>query len=272
MRQVLETLWDATDDLPWSMLAFDEIEMDSLRWRTFRAVAEARACKIIQRAKWQVARVAVGDDMDAYLAALPSNHRRNVRSKERKLDAAGEVEFLAYRPQDDLQTERLVREGFLVEDLSWKGAENSSVNRTPGALDYYTRLALEAARLGHLELLFLKLNGRSIAFAFNLFAKGCHFGLKMGYDPQFSRFAPGVQLVSRNLRRLHADREASVFDFYGPLLSWSAKFATHTYRIARLLTALPGTGSKLALSTYAPLAGIFRHSTADSGWAATPSG
>jgi CelD/BcsL family acetyltransferase involved in cellulose biosynthesis len=254
------------------MLALDEIELDSRRWLAFRAVAESRACKIVQRPQWQVARVAVGDDMEAYLASLPPDHRRNVRSKERKLAAAGEVEFLVYRAEDDRQTAQLVRDGFGIEDLSWKGAESSSVIRTPGALDYYTRLALEAAQLGHLELLFLKLNGRPIAFAFNLFAKGCHFGLKMGYDPQFSSFAPGVQIVSRNLRRLHADREATAFDFYGPLMRWSEKFATHKYRVGRLLTALPGTGSKLALSTYAPFANIFATSTAGGDVAATPTG
>jgi CelD/BcsL family acetyltransferase involved in cellulose biosynthesis len=57
-----------------------------------------------------------------------------------------------------------------------------------------------AAGQGWLRLWFLRLDGTPIAFAYGLEHDGVYFSLKVGFDPGYARFGPGIVLMQDRIR------------------------------------------------------------------------
>src|SRR5207245_258118 len=100
--------------------------------------------------------------------------RRQMRRIERHAEDDGGAMLLVYREIEPPDVEPLLRRGFAVEDASWKSRAGTSVLKSPATLGFYIEQARQLAAWGDLQLSFLELDGRPIAFEYGWNAKGVY--------------------------------------------------------------------------------------------------
>ncbi len=181
---------------------------------------------------------------EAYQAAWSGNFRRQMRKMAKRAEELGGVELVVHQPNRAEDVAALVQEGFAIEDRSWKGRDGSSVMRTPGMIEYFTRQAELLAANGELVLLFLKHKDALIAFEFGWSCRRVYYSPKIGFDESFGHLSPGQLLRYLWVERLFADQTHDKFDFAGPLSEATEKWTTSRYSQVRLMagTNLIGSG------------------------------
>ena len=122
----------------------------------------------------------------------------------------------------------LLDEGFRVEALSWKGARGTAIASDARTRRFYDAVARWAAARGWLRLAFLRLDGRAIAFQFDLEAGRTYYSLKIGYDPAFDRYSPGKLLAYAMVARAVSTGLAT-YELLGPDEPWKDRW-TSTFR------------------------------------------
>jgi len=156
---------------------------DAARARDFRAVVQPAG-----RAPY----LWLGD-LRMQQRSLSRNLRHDVQRRLRRLCEAGAVSVQL--ADGGASLDNLLEEGFGVESLSWKGRRGTAIASHDETTRFYTALARWAASVGWLRLAFLRLDGRAIAFQFDLELRSGYYSLKIGYDPEFERFSPGKILA-----------------------------------------------------------------------------
>jgi hypothetical protein len=132
---------------------------------------------------------------------------------------------------DRLETE--LASCFDLEARGWKGQLGTPVLADAAAHLFYRQLALRAGARGRLALYLLKLDGRLIAFEYNVRGGGRIECLKIGYDESLSRYSPGTALRMLILRRAIEHGEAREYRL-GRESEWKLRWATDFTRIGTL--------------------------------------
>ncbi len=246
----LTALVAAIRRLPQPVLWLDGVALDAPHWRKFRAALEAADLPHVSRESFRVGQVAISHDWDAMRGAWSANHRRHMKQMERRAEKDGGAELVVYRDLSADECDALVRQGFAIEDRSWKAAAGTSVLKSPGMLDYYLRQARELAAAGQLQLSFLKFRGQVIAFEYGWNSKGIYSSPKVGYDEAFAHLTPGQLLRSRLLERFSTDPRQTTFDFCGPLCDATRKWITGSYLVGRLVASTGRLAGQLYLRAY----------------------
>lgn len=249
--EAIEALVNAVGrDTPWPLFNFDPVALEAPRWQAFAAAAGRAGWSLYQQARWRTGVVQVQGAWADYEASLGREHRRNRKRNAQALEKAGGGEFELRSEFNRDEIADLVRIGFEVEDRSWKGAAGSSVLRSPGMLEFFTRSALAAADAGCLELAFLRHAGQPIGFAYGWLAKETHFLPKVGYDESFKQFGPGQLLVMRWLESLFASGRPQTLDFWGELAPWTESWSNASYAVGRIVAAGPSPLGRSLLYAY----------------------
>ena len=115
---------------------------------------------------------------------------------------------------------------------------------------FYLDEAEIARQAGLLELWFLLLDEKPIAFEYCHRAKQTCLSYKIGYDEAYKHLAPGKLLRKLQLETLQQQSPGTVLDTKGILCPTKAKWATSTYPIGRLIATVRGRVPKLILNTY----------------------
>jgi CelD/BcsL family acetyltransferase involved in cellulose biosynthesis len=157
--------------------------------------------------------------------SLSHNLRHDVQRRSRRLCEAGSVWIQVSDGGDRL--DELLAEGFGVEQLSWNGARGTAIASEPQALRFYTDVARWAAPLDWLRLAFLRLEGRAIAFQFDLEVGGAYYSLKIGYDPAYDRFSPGKLLAYAMVARA-VTRGLASYELLGTNEPWKYRWTKTT--------------------------------------------
>src|SRR5262249_34991104 len=106
-----------------------------------------------------------------------------------------------------------------IEAAAWKGRAGTAIVCRRDTEEFYRRIALRAAERGWLRLHFLRVGGRRGAFEYGLqYAKRVYI-LKLGYDPEYARYAP-QHLLSGMVIRDAIERGLSEYDFLGENDAW----------------------------------------------------
>jgi CelD/BcsL family acetyltransferase involved in cellulose biosynthesis len=133
-----------------------------------------------------------------YERSLSRNLRRDVGRCRRRLGELGTVSV------DVRQDPGALEEAFAVEAAGWKGTAGTAIASRPQTQAFYTDVAEWAAGRGSLRLIFLRVDGRAIAFHLALEEGGTYFPLKGGFDPAFRRHSPGKLIIHATLERAFA--------------------------------------------------------------------
>jgi len=177
------------------------LDEDSSALETCARVSEAEGYRTLARTIQRSPYLELRGDWEGYEGQLPSRLTSNYR-RRRRLEEEGEVSVEVFDGSARLQD--LLREGFEVEAAG-------SAGRTPilahaSTAGFYTEVAEWAAERGWFRLWFLRLGGTPIGFDYGLEHGGVYFDLKVGFDPSYRRFAPGVLLQRERLQHAFAAR------------------------------------------------------------------
>lgn len=219
-----------------------------------RQLAKRRGYRLIVRPLEHSPYIATSIGWCAYLAERDGKMLRELRRRRRHLEREGTLSFSLARGGEHL--DGLVDEGFAVEAAGWKGQDGSAVASDPATLRFYREIAHWAAARGALRLGFLRLDGRAIGFDFSIEEGGVHYLLKTGFDPAFSRFAPG-KLLRYNMIEHTFAAGLRFYEFLGTNNAWKDEW-THLVRERSLVQAfspsLPGIVDWSAFAFARPLA------------------
>jgi CelD/BcsL family acetyltransferase involved in cellulose biosynthesis len=166
----------------------------------------------------------------SFEGGLSKNLRRDGRQID-KLRALGRVEMEVVTGGAGL--EACLDECFALEARGWKGQAGTPVLSDPQARRFYGRLAARTAARGQLALYLLKLDGRVIAFEYDLRAGGRIECLKIGYDESLHRHSPGTILRMLLLRRAIERGEASEYHL-GRESEWKRRWSNERARLGTL--------------------------------------
>jgi hypothetical protein len=250
-QQALDVLVDELADLPWPLARLDLVPFEAPRWRTLRASLARAELTVDLRTHFRVGQVEVPTDWSELESGWSKNHRHKLRRLAAKLKRDGGAEL--ERPDSIAPSDApgLLRRALEMEDDGWKGAAGTSVLRSPGVLDFYGRLAGQLAAWDQLEVAFLRLAGRPIAFGYGYRAKGVARAAKIGYVESAASYSPVHVLLEHLLRAYHGEGDVRLLDFVGPLQDWTNRWATTSYPVGRLTIAPRRPMSRVLVRAYA---------------------
>jgi CelD/BcsL family acetyltransferase involved in cellulose biosynthesis len=217
--EVCQALWEALERRAgrWDVLQLPQLPADSIVLRHLAPIATARGCRIDTAPGSTSPYVPIETDWATYLGSRSAKHRENLRRVGRHLEALGETRLEVVDGGAGL--ERALDDGFRLEAAAWKGAAGSAILCRAEVEAFYRRLARRAAERGWLELQFLTVGGRRIAFGFSLRYHQTLYTLKVGYEPEFGRYSPGMLLMAKALESAF-DRGLRAYDLLGETERW----------------------------------------------------
>ncbi|HVX10412.1 MAG TPA: GNAT family N-acetyltransferase [Pirellulales bacterium] len=256
----LDRLLNGVADLDWPLIRLQPIVCTAPRWRAFAAAARRHGLEIAASSTDVVGQVEIAGEWQDYQQRLAGNHRRHMRKAAKRAKAGGRLSLEVHTQFDRGTIADLLRRGCELEDRSWKGSAGTSILRVPGMFEWFLEQAQQLAACGQLQLTFLELDRRPIAFEYGYRAKATYFSHKVGYDPAFADLSPGQLLRSLLLERFFQDDRVRVVDFWGPLSDATGKWATSCYPVGSLIVAPDRLLSRLALRGYRTLRPYWRRS------------
>jgi len=156
--------------------------------------------------------VALDGDFESFEATLDSKFKREAKRRRRKLGEEGEVTVAFEDGRADLA--RLLDEGFAIERSGWKAERGTAIAQSAETDGFYREVAAWAAERGWLQLGFLRLDGRAIAFSYSLVLAGTVYVVKVGFDSELRRYAPGTILTREAIERAYS-QGLRCYDFLG---------------------------------------------------------
>lgn len=246
-KSVTDLLVDELAHSDYSFLSFDRVALNEPRWRKLLAALNKAGLLTDVKENYLIGMVDVNGDWLAYEKGLSRKYIRDHKTSAKRLAQEGETNFIFMSEFETSDLDSLLLCGFRVEDRSWKGKKGTSVLKTPGMYEYYSKEAALMSKQGILRLSFLIHKNKPIAFSYNYYSKKVHFAEKIGYDETFKKFGPGQQLTMFFLQHLHnLPRDKSkLFDFGGPLAPWTEKWSNSTYPVGRILSTTNKFSSRL---------------------------
>jgi CelD/BcsL family acetyltransferase involved in cellulose biosynthesis len=136
---------------------------------------------------------------------LSPSFRKTLDRKLRKSKQVGSALRVRFLTDPDLT------DAFDIATETWQHAAGTSIASTAGLRQFYSEIA--AAR-NWLQLAILELDGKPIAFEYNLLYERVVYNLKLGYRPQFAAVSPGLVLQATTLQHAVEDGVRQ-YDFMG---------------------------------------------------------
>jgi CelD/BcsL family acetyltransferase involved in cellulose biosynthesis len=216
--------------------------------RALGEAARSRGYRTFVRPAGRAPYLRLAGDLRTHESSLSRNLRHDVERRLRRLCEAGVVSVQV--SDGSACIDDLLEEGLRVEALGWKGRHGTAIAARAETTRFYTRLARWAAAVGWLRLAFLRLDGRAIAFQFDLELRSGYYSLKIGYDPEFERFSPGKLLAYMMVSRA-VGSGLEVYELLGREEPWKARW-TELARDQVVFRAFsPSLAGRLASSTFA---------------------
>jgi CelD/BcsL family acetyltransferase involved in cellulose biosynthesis len=149
----------------------------------------ARGLRLYQRVEAPV--LDLSEDWEAtYRAKTTSKKRSHHRHRRRQLAQLGTVETVVARTGTEL--EHALEEAFRLHALRWQNRPDGSGFVTATG-KRFNRAALAAiAELDAARIVSLKIDGRTIAFAWYFLLERRAYLHRMAFDPDFARYSPGL--------------------------------------------------------------------------------
>jgi len=228
-------------------LTIRPVDADGRALQALAAAAAAHGYMTLAHPSGRAPHLRLARDLRTHERALSRNLRHDVERRLRRLCETGSVSIEIANGRTGL--EDLLREGFGVEAESWKGRRGTAIAAHNDTTRFYRDLAQWAADAGWLRLAFLRLDGRAIAFQFDLESGSRYYSLKIGYDPAFERFSPGKLLVYTMIARGVA-RGFRTYELLGTEEPWKERWTDLSRAQVSFRAFSPSTTGRLAASTF----------------------
>lgn len=192
--------------------------------------------------------LAIDRTWGAFEAGMSSDNRNELRRKKRALEGRRKITVEIMAPRPDAWHDG-VREFMRVESAGWKGRERTALLFDEHRKTFFELYAAAAARRGVLRICMLRAEDQAIAAALAVEDYDRFWLLKIGYDEQWTRCAPGILLVHETLRYAF-QRGLEAYEFLGDEAPWIRRWTKQAHPCVRA-RVYPNRfwGLRLALDT-----------------------
>lgn len=205
----------------WDVLELCQLPADSATLKRLETLARAdgfgTGCWHAQGSPY----LPVAGTWDTYWHGLRTKHRSNLRNRSKRLENLGVTELQVV--SDSVEVPGALEEGLRIEAAAWKGAAGTAIAVLPDVARFYRRLGERAAQRCELQLHFLAVNERRIAFGYTLCYQNRLYLLKTGYDPAYAPYSP-VNLMCSLVLRSAFERGLAEYDFLGTDEPWKLEW------------------------------------------------
>ncbi len=153
--------------------------------------------------------VGLRDSFADQVAGLESKFRRNLRTAEKRLAAAGNLEFVR---ADAANLDQLLGRLFELHTGRWEERGLPGMFSSEALRNFHAEVARRFFRSGMLRLFGLLVNGECAAVQYNFAAKGRVYAYLSGFDRALARSSPGAVLLARSVEEA-IEEGAREFDF-----------------------------------------------------------
>jgi CelD/BcsL family acetyltransferase involved in cellulose biosynthesis len=175
---------------------------------------------------------------------LKRKFKSNLRNRERRLEALGDVTFTVVRAA---AAQREALETFYrLEASGWKGESGTAIVRDASTKTFYDDLHRRTTDDTWIPM--LSVAGRPVAAQWIRVHERTLFLLKTAYDPEFAPYAPG-QLLTARVMRYGIDQGMEVLDFLGDDMTWKDDWQPQLRPHHRLLLFSTSRRGRLAYWT-----------------------
>jgi CelD/BcsL family acetyltransferase involved in cellulose biosynthesis len=230
----------------WDVLDLRWVDQDGCdQGRTERAMQQAGfrpCCQAWDRA----AQIETAGTWQDYWLGRDKKFRHNVDRCLRRLAEQGEVTLVRHRPLPESQGDGDPRWDLYdmcvaVAGRSWQGDASDGTTLSHAAVcDFLRDVHAEAARQGAVDLGLLMLAGRPVAFIYHYHYDGRFYGLRKGFDPEFSHLRAGLVLqylvLQDGTRRSDRSYDLGV-GYHDSKRHWQTSLAT-SYRFTHFPAAV----------------------------------
>ena len=206
-RAALEAILDhlLTSAPPWDLLQIEPVDEDSPVTQMFLRILADRSQPFGVEDSLRSPYLRLPATWAGVKESLSPSFRKTLDRKLRKATQLGDSLRVRFLTESDLS------EAFDIATQSWQHAQGTSIASTACLRQFYRELA--AAR-DWLRLGILELDGKPVAFEYDLRHEGVLYNLKLGYRAQFSALSPGVVLQAKALQQATEDGVRQ-YDFMG---------------------------------------------------------
>lgn len=173
-------------------------------------------------------RIALTGGFDAYLAALPSKLRHEIRRKERRLEREAGRHHIRLSTTATLDADL---ERFFAMHRASDGPKGKFLHE--GMAGFFTRVAHSFEQLGWLRLCWLDLGGEPAAGTLAFAARGTWFVYNSVYDHARRDLAPGMVLMGETIR-LATEEGCHTFDMLRGDEAYKYRFGAAALPLVRL--------------------------------------
>lgn len=140
------------------------------------------------------------DDPAGYVALRPK-HRREFRRLGDRLAERLDASLVTH---DESDSDAALETFLKLEASGWKGRSGTAFE-TIGHAGFFRQVCRAFRERGRLQLLVLRAGKRPLAAKCNFRGGEGAFCFKIGFDDEFARFSPGIQLELGTIARFHDD-------------------------------------------------------------------
>ncbi len=195
-EQVCRSLAGYFRESPWEYLELKGISEFSPTARFFPVFMQSYGFAVEQEVEEIAVYLDLPSGWEIFLEGLNSKNRHELRRKVRRLEKETNFEFS--RADDPLGLSGKMEIFF---DLHRKSRKDKEEFMTPEMKTYFAEIAARFQERGWLSLTFLKIEGREVAAFLSFEFSGTEYVYNSGYDPEFSRFSPGIVLAALCIRQ-----------------------------------------------------------------------
>ncbi len=169
------------------------------------------------------ARITLNGTFEEYWKARGTNLRHNLARRRRRMTEKGYTLELVERRSPREMAEAIQEHGRL-EETGWKGREGTAIAEGNVQGRFYRELFEGFCARGEAVVYQLLFNGQVVASDLCLVRNSMMVVLKTAYDESLSDFSPAFLMREEIMRRLFANKQLRVVEFYGRVMDWHMRW------------------------------------------------
>jgi CelD/BcsL family acetyltransferase involved in cellulose biosynthesis len=198
----------------------------------FRGLARYRGVVFTGKTA-SAAYVCTQGNWETYFKSISAQRRYDFQRKRKRMERMGQVSVRIERSYTSAGLMDALAEVFRIEAAGWKQRSGSALLANERVRNFIARYSELACRRRFLRLCFLEVNGHAIATILAVEYGHRFWVLKIGYDENWARCSPGIQLTMETIR--YAFEEGlQGYEFLGSEEPWQATWPRERHALIAL--------------------------------------
>jgi CelD/BcsL family acetyltransferase involved in cellulose biosynthesis len=189
---------------------------------------------VISRRTASAAYVCIKEDWESYFQSISGQRRYDYQRKRKRAERAGPVTLRIERPNCRESLSLMLEDAFRIEGTGWKKQAGSALLSNERVRKFIARYSEMACDRGTLLMCFLEIKGLPIATIIGIEYARRFWVLKIGYDEEWARCSPGIQLTMETIRYAF-EQELEAYEFLGSEEPWQTMWPRDRHILTSLM-------------------------------------